>query len=117
MDASAVGFTINNASPDYSSLQTILNEMEEWMRCNKEALNHKKTVIMHLNTSTSATPPPVVTMGGNPFQVVEATKHLGVTTDTWKEHVNRLVRSAFYLLYLLRGLKTMLTPAHELPNV
>lgn len=72
------------------------------------------------STSTWVTPPPAITLGGNPFEVVEETKLLDVTKYShlnWEEHVSRLVKSAFCQLYLLRRLKTLGAPAHELKAV
>lgn len=102
MDDSTVGVSLlTTPTPDYRHLQTPLDELKKWTRCNKVAVNHNETVIMHLNTLTVATPSTVVTLGGNSLQVVKATKLLCVMIDShhnWKEHGSYLMKSASYQL-------------------
>lgn len=56
-------------------------------------------VIMHRNTSMTATLPPVLIIGSNILQVVETIKLLTVTLNSclsWKEHVSCLTKSVSY---------------------
>ncbi|MPC67548.1 hypothetical protein E2C01_061725 [Portunus trituberculatus] len=66
---------------------------------------------MHL---LGGSPPPQLSLGLHPLQVVRSAKLLGVTVDdqlTWKLHVTTTVRSAAYRLYMLRRLSHW---AHQL---
>ncbi|XP_063852301.1 uncharacterized protein LOC135095411 isoform X1 [Scylla paramamosain] len=65
-------------------------------------------------------PPPQLTVGPHPLQVVQCAKLLGVTVDdqlTWKQHVASTVRSATYRLYMLCRLRSLGTPTDELRGV
>lgn len=72
-------------SPLTTPVQTTANystgKLEEWKRYNKVTVNHSKMAIMHVITSTAVTPPPEVTIGGSPLQMVVEAKLLGVTID------------------------------------
>ena len=72
---------------------------------------------MHFHTSTTPVPPPTVTLGGHPLQVVEATKLLGIMLDNrldWKQHIAIITQSASYRLYMLPRLKSLGIPQWEL---
>ena len=75
---------------------------------------------MHINLSSDIVPPPSITLGPNTLQVVDSTKLLGVTIDNklnWKPHVSEVVKSSSFRLHLLRRLKSLGVPAHELLSV
>lgn len=120
VDDTTLGVTVNNDNPDYSHLQDLLHSLQTWTLHNKVTVNDTKTTVMHINTSSVPVAPPAVTINDTPLQVVQSAKILGVTIDnklSWKDHVNQLVRSATYKLYLLRRLKTLGTPERELASV
>ena len=120
VDDCTVGIQVNNKSADYSSLQSTLDHLHEWTEANNMTINHSKTVVMHICTSTSAVPPPQLSVGTNILQVVPTAKLLGVTVDdklTWKQHVSAIVRAASYKIYMLRRLKSLGAPADELKVV
>ncbi|MPC80310.1 hypothetical protein E2C01_074887 [Portunus trituberculatus] len=75
---------------------------------------------MHICTSSAAVPPPQLSLGPHPLQVLRSAKMLGVTVNdqlTWKLHVTATVKSAAYRLYMLRRLKSLGTPADELKGI
>ena len=120
VDDSSVGIPVNNRQPDYTPLQTTLNTLFKWTEENKASINHSKTVVMHFCTASQAVPPPQLSVGPHPLQVVQSTKLLGVIIDeqlTWKPHVNNVVRSASYKLYMLRRLRSLGTPERELCTI
>ena len=85
-----MGIKVCNKNPDYSPLQTTLDQLQEWTEVNNMTINHSKTVVMHICTSSAAVPPPQLSVGPHPLQVVPTAKLLGVTIDnhlTWKQHV------------------------------
>ncbi|MPC28185.1 hypothetical protein E2C01_021380 [Portunus trituberculatus] len=82
--------SLHNKHPDYSALQTTLNSQQEWSEESRMTINHTKTVVMHICTSSAAVPPPQLSLGPHPLQVVRSAKVLGVTVDdqlTWTLHV------------------------------
>ena len=120
VDDSTISFPINTKQPDYSPLQTTLNNLMTWTEVNKVTINHNKTVVMHFCTSSRAVDQPQLSVGIHPLQVVRSTKLLGVTVDdqlTWKQHVNNIIRTASFKLYMLRRLRSLGTPAKELCGV
>ncbi|KAK8398046.1 hypothetical protein O3P69_003745 [Scylla paramamosain] len=97
VDDCTVGVPVSNKNPDYSPLQAILERLQTWTEESRMTINHSKTVVMHFCTSSVPVPPPRLTVGPHPFQVVQCAKLLGVTVDdqlTWKQHVASTVRSA-----------------------
>ena len=120
VDDTTLGVTLNNTNPDYTQLQTLLDTLHTWTTNNHVTINTTKSTIMHINTSSTAVPPPQVSIGDNSLQVVQSAKLLGVTNDhqlSWAQHVANLIKAATYKLYLLRRLKTLGTPADELACV
>ena len=120
VDDCTVGVPVTTKDPDYSPLQATLDGLQAWTEENSMTINHSKTVVMHVCTSSAAIPPPQLSVGPHPLQVVRSTKLLGVIVDdqlTWKQHVTTTVRSAAYKLYLLRRLRSLGTPTHELRGV
>ena len=120
VDDCTVGITVNNRAPDYTSLQQTLDRLQAWTQDNSVTINHTKTVVMHVCTSKTAVPPPQLTIGPHPLQVVNTFKLLGVTLDnhlSWGQHVASVVKAASYRLYMLRRLRSLGTPANELRAV
>ena len=79
-------------------------------------INHTKTVVLHACTSRTAVPPPQLTIGSHPRQVVNTFQLLGVVLDdhlSWGQHVASVVTSASYRLYMLRRLRSLGTPVDE----
>ncbi|MPC86128.1 hypothetical protein E2C01_080944 [Portunus trituberculatus] len=58
VDDCTVGVPIDNKNPDYSALQTTLNSLQEWSAESRMTINHTKTVVMHVCTSSVAVPSP-----------------------------------------------------------
>ncbi|KAK4328319.1 hypothetical protein Pmani_001263 [Petrolisthes manimaculis] len=75
---------------------------------------------MHICTSSVVVPPPPhLTIGPHPLQVIHSFKLLGITLDdqlSWKQHVARMVKEASYKLYVLHRLKSLGTPAGDLKH-
>ena len=120
VDDSTFGIPINTRQPDYSPLQTTLDNLMTWTEQNKVEINHKKTVVMHFCTSSQAVAQPQLSVGIHPLQVVKSIKLLGVTVDdqlNWKQHINNVVRVASFKLYMLRRLRSLGTPGNELGGV
>lgn len=120
VDDCTVGVPINNNNPDFLALQSTLDQLQTWTEENKMTINHAKTVVMHICTSSAAVPPPQISVGPHALQVVRSTKLLGVTVDdqlTWKQHVSNIVRSASFKIYMLRRLRSLGTPTEELRGV
>ena len=120
VDDCTVGVPINTRHPDYSPLQATLQHLQAWTEENRMTINHNKTVVMHICTSTSAVPVPQLSVGPHSLQVVRSAKLLGVMLDdqlTWKQHISTTVRSAAYKLYMLRRLRSLGTPEEELKGV
>ncbi|MPC57455.1 hypothetical protein E2C01_051435 [Portunus trituberculatus] len=60
---------INDAltnTPDYSALQTMLNSLQEWSAESKMTINHTKTVVMHVCTSSTVVPLPALPGSSSP---------------------------------------------------
>ncbi|XP_063860409.1 carnitine O-palmitoyltransferase 2, mitochondrial-like isoform X2 [Scylla paramamosain] len=115
-----VGVPVSTKNPDYSPLQAILERLQMWTEESRMTINHNKTVVMHFCTSSVPVPPPQLSVGPHPLQVVRCAKLLGVTVDdqlTWKQHVASTIRSATYRLYMLRRLRSLGTPTDELRGV
>ena len=120
VDDCTVGVPVDNTSPDYTPLQDTLDRLHRWTQQNSVTINHNKTVVMHFHTSATDLPPPLITVGDQPLQVVQSTRLLGITVDeklTWKEHVNNTVRAASYRLYMLRRLRSLGAPAEDLKTI
>lgn len=110
VDDCTVGITINNDTPDYRPLQNILDSLQIWTMDNNVIINEKKTVVMHVNTSTAPVPPPAVTIGSHSLQVVESTKLLGVTIDNrldWKLHTTNIIQASTHRLHMLKTMKSL----------
>ncbi|KAK3889531.1 hypothetical protein Pcinc_006503 [Petrolisthes cinctipes] len=110
IDDCTVGITINNDSPNYSPLQNILDCLQIWTRENHVTINQNKTVVMHVCTSTTPVPSPVVTIGSHSLHVVESTKLLGVTIDNeldWKLHTTNTIQASTYRLHMLKTMKSL----------
>ncbi|XP_063870530.1 uncharacterized protein LOC135105841 isoform X1 [Scylla paramamosain] len=117
VDDCTVGVPVSTKNPDYSPLQAILERLQTWTEESRMTINHSKTVVMHFCTSSVPVPPPQLSVGPHPLQVVRCAKLLGVTVDdqlTWKQHVASTIRSATYRLYMLRRLRSLGTPTDEL---
>ncbi|XP_063862994.1 uncharacterized protein LOC135102139 [Scylla paramamosain] len=120
VDDCTVGVPVSTKNPDYSPLQAILERLQTWTEESRMTINHSKTVVMHFCTSSVPVPPPRLTVGPHPLQVVQCAKLLGVTVDNqlnWKQHVASTVRSATYRLYMLRRLRSLGTLTDELRRV
>ncbi len=75
---------------------------------------------MHFCKSTVAVPPPTITFGPHPLQVVNSTKLLGVTVDCkldWKLHTSTTFRAATYRLYMLRRMRSLGAPQQQLRDI
>ncbi len=117
VDDSTVGITVNNNSPDYAPLQHTLDRLQAWTSDNHVSINHDKTMVMHIHTSSTDLTPPAVTIGPHPLKVVTSTKLLGVTVDNklnWKQHITTTIRISTYKLYMLRRLRSLGAPDNEL---
>ncbi|XP_063856390.1 GTPase Obg-like [Scylla paramamosain] len=120
VDDCTVGVPVSTKNPDYSPLQAILERLQTWTEESRMTINHNKTVVMHFCTSSVPVPPPQLSVGPHPLQVVRCAKLLGVTVDdqlTWKQHVASTIRSATYRLYMLHRLRSLGTPTDELRGV
>ncbi|XP_063877111.1 uncharacterized protein LOC135109616 isoform X2 [Scylla paramamosain] len=120
VDDCTVGVPVSTKNPDYSPLQAILEQLQTWTEESRMTINHNKTVVMHFCTSSVPVPPPQLSVGPHPLQVVRCAKLLGVMVDdqlTWKQHVASTIRSATYRLYMLRRLRSLGTPTDELRGV
>ncbi|XP_076033182.1 uncharacterized protein LOC143020617 [Oratosquilla oratoria] len=120
VDDSTIGIPINTRRPDYAPLQNTLNKLMMWTENNNVTINTNKTVVMHFCTSTQAVPPPQLSLGPHPLQLVQSTKILGITLDAqlnWNQHITNIVRTASYKLYMLSRLKSLGTPTSELQEV
>ncbi|MPC94887.1 hypothetical protein E2C01_090077 [Portunus trituberculatus] len=65
VDDCTVGVSLNNKNPDYSALQTTLNSLQEWSAESRMTINHTKTVVMHILTSSAAVPHLPTTIPGS----------------------------------------------------
>ena len=120
VDDSTLATPINTKQPDYSPLQTTLDNLLTWTEENKVTINHNKTVVMHFCTSAQPLAQPQLSVGVHPLQVVKHFKLLGITLDdqlNWKQHVNNIIRTASFKLYMLRRLRSLGTPGKELGEV
>ena len=120
VDDSTFGTPIDNDEPDFSALQTIMDNLQQWTAANDVTINSTKTVVMHINLGANDTHPPAITLGRDVLQVVGAYKLLGITIDNelnWKTHVSTIIQSSSYRLYLLRRLKSLGVPPAELKEV
>lgn len=75
---------------------------------------------MHFCTSAQPLAQPQLSVGVHPLQVVKHFKLLGITLDdqlNWKQHVNNIIRTASFKLYMLRRLRSLGTPGKELGEV
>ena len=120
VDDCTVGITVDNRAPNYTALQDTLDRLQTWTQANNVTINHSKTVVMHVCTSKADIPPPQLTIGPHPLQVVNTIKLLGVVLDdhlSWGQHVAMVVKAASYRLYMLRRLRSLGTPASELKGV
>ncbi|XP_063855765.1 uncharacterized protein LOC135097707 [Scylla paramamosain] len=70
VDDCTVGIPVSTKNPDYSPLQAILERLQTWTEESRMTINHSKTVVMHFCTSSVPVPPPRLTVGPHPLQVV-----------------------------------------------
>ena len=120
VDDSTIASPILNSSPDYTSIQSTINNLNSWTTNNDVTINPKKTVVMHFNLSKTPLPPPPLTLNGQTLDIVTHTKLLGVTIDnklTWNKHVDTIINAASYKLYMLRRLKSLGVPPLELTSI
>ena len=120
VDDSTVGIPVYTKSPDFSSLQATLESLQTWKEVNKVSINYTKIVVMYLCTSSAAVPPPQLSVGSHPLQVVQSTRLLGITVDdqlNWKQHVTNTIRSASYKICILQRLRSLKRPAAELKGI
>ncbi|XP_076064938.1 uncharacterized protein LOC143038979 [Oratosquilla oratoria] len=120
VDDCTVGIPINTRQPDFSSLQNILDNLKTWTESRNVTVNHNKTVVMHVCTSKQAVAPPQLSLGTHSLQVVQSAKLLGITIDdhlNWNQHINNIIRTASYKLFMLRRLKSLGTPSPDLKGV
>ena len=102
---------------DQSTLQSDLDEIQQWAEQNDMRLNVKKCkemVICFLRQS-----PDIVSLhiNGNPLSIVSSFKVLGVTLNDhlkWNDNVNILVKKASKRLYILRILRRCGVPSADL---
>ena len=89
---------------DQSTLQSDLDEIQQWAEQNDMRLNVKKCKeMLHIN--------------GNPLSIVSSFKVLGVTFNDhlkWNDNVNILVKKASKRLYILRILRRSGVPSADL---
>ncbi len=71
LDDCTVGVTVSMKKPDYSPLQVILERLQMWTKESRITINHSKTVVMYFCTSSVPLPPPHLTVGPYPLQVVQ----------------------------------------------
>ncbi|XP_076035374.1 uncharacterized protein LOC143021651 [Oratosquilla oratoria] len=126
VDDCTVDIPINSRQPDYSSLQNTLdqgaalNNLKTWTENSNVTVNHRKTVVMHVCTSKQAVPPPQLSLGTHSLQVVQSTKPLGIILDNhlnWNQHIDKIIRTASYKLYMLHRLRSLCIPSPDLEGV
>jgi hypothetical protein len=88
-----------------SYLETYLNRLELWLRNCRIAINvSKSTAVLFANTTRHIQRPMPVQLFGEPIQMVDTGRYLGVTLNTrltWSAHVNQVGRKAAQRLGVL----------------
>ncbi len=91
-----------------SSLPDTVNEVHKWSNDNKFQFNLGKCKELRINFTTQAYTDDPLNINGEPFEIVESAKVLGVTLTSdlkWNKHVSNIVEKASKRLYLLKQLK------------
>ena len=102
---------------DQSTLQSDLDEIQQWAEQNDMRLNVKKCKEMVISFLRQS--PNIVSLhiNGNPLSIVSSFKVLGVTFNDhlkWNDNVNILVKKASKRLYILRILRRSGVPSADL---
>ena len=91
-----------------SSLPDTVNEVHKWSNDNKFQFNLGKCKELRINFTTQPYTDDPLNINGEPFEIVESAKVLGVTLTSdlkWNKHVSNIVEKASKRLYLLKQLK------------
>lgn len=102
---------------DQSTLQSDLDEIQQWAESNDMRLNVKKCKEMTINFLRKS---PVISplyINGTPLDVVSSFKVLGITLNhqlKWSDNVDMIVKKASKRLYILRVLKQSGIPSSDL---
>ena len=108
--------SMSATSQDKTELETILNTdlstLLQWSKLWKVTFNPANTEVLYIGYSGND--PVNLTFDGNPLNVVNSHKHLGVTlmsNGKWSEHIERICKSAYKQVNVLRKLKYTLSRA------
>ena len=91
-----------------SSLPDTVNEVHKWSNDNKFQFNLGKCKELRINFTTQPYTDDALNINGEPFEIVESAKVLGVTLTSdlkWNKHVSDIVEKASKRLHLLKQLK------------
>ncbi|XP_076037769.1 uncharacterized protein LOC143023141 [Oratosquilla oratoria] len=102
---------------------TIKNELERlntYMKITSVIKLPNTNTILKIKMETTTMTPPQLSLGTHSLQVVQSAKLLGITIDdhlNWNQHINNIIRTASYKLFMLRRLKSLGTPLPDLKGV
>jgi hypothetical protein len=104
-DDTALIATSRSALLLISYLETYLNKLDLWLRDWRIAINvSKSTAVLFAKTKRCIQRPRPVQLFGEPIQLVDTARYLGVTLDTrliWSAHVNQVGRKVAQRLGVL----------------
>ena len=103
--------------PGDSKLYQQLLRTEEYAKKNQMVINYKKTKLMLFNPCQSMDFMPALEIGGEPLELVDSMRLLGVTVSSdlkWTKNTADIVKRACNKLWILRRLKGLGAQEHEL---
>jgi len=96
-----------NSPTNTSDLQREIDHIVQWCQDNSMVINGKKTKIMHISNRKQPHPPRV-SIDGNPIEVIQSCKLLGLSMQAnlkWNEQVKQSISKASKLLFPILQLK------------
>ncbi|XP_072172620.1 uncharacterized protein [Diadema setosum] len=92
----------------HNNLQSHIESVCEWSNANYMTPKPEKCKLMHFTFLRNHVPPPVITIGNNPIEVVSSMRILGVTIRSdlrWDSQVREMISRASRRLYILCSLR------------
>ena len=104
----------NHLASTKISIENCLLEIDHWMTCNKLKLNKDKTelLILHSRFHSGPTLPSAITLGTDEIHPSNHARNIGVIFDStlsMTNHVNCIVKSAFYHLRNIARIRKFLS--------
>ena len=112
-DDTNVFYSHKNLHTLITTLNTELEKVHTWFKCNKLSLNISKTNFMYFKNAHSPDVDCNIQINGLPLARKQSTKFLGVTIDhhlTWSEHIHHISNTVSKNIGILYKLRNLISP-------